>query len=199
MSALLDHDNRILTAVLRALLGAVLVIFLAGCGSSIASTPSLPVAKSAAYQLGTGDEVKIAVYGFDPLSGTYIVKDQGAVSLPLAGSVSVAGMSLAEAEAAVAATLIERQVAVNPSVSAQVVKYRPFFVLGEVQKPGSYSFQPGMTVLQAISIAGGYTFRADRKAYGISRTVNGAAVKGRADEATQVQPGDTVIVYEAWF
>ena len=179
MSALLDHNTRALTTALRSLLVAVMLIFQTGCASSIASAPSLPVASSSAYQLGSGDEVKIAIYGFDPLSGAYVVNDQGAVSLPLAGSVSVAGKTLAEAEAALAAKLVERQVAVNPSVSIQVVKYRPFFVLGEVQKPGAYSFQPGMSVLQAISIAGGYTFRADRKAYGISRTANGVVVNLR--------------------
>ncbi len=194
-----SESSRWLTAAMRSVLVALLLLFQAACAPSIASAPSLPVANSSAYQLGTGDEVKIAVYGFDPLSGTYIVNDQGAVSLPLAGSVAVAGKTLAQAEAAVAAALIERQVAVSPSVSIQVLKYRPFFVLGEVQKPGSYTFQPGMSVLQAISIAGGYTFRADRKAYGISRSIDGRVVKGRAEETTLVQPGDTVIVYEAWF
>jgi protein involved in polysaccharide export with SLBB domain len=213
MYALLDHNDparamlspisrepaRTLRAAMRTLLVALLLMFQAACAPSIASAPSLPVASSQAYQLGAGDEVKIAVYGFEPLSGTYIVNDQGAVSLPLAGSVGLANKTLGEAEAAVAVALVERQVAVNPSVSMQVVKYRPFFVLGEVQKPGSYSFQPGLSVLQVISIAGGYTFRADRKAYGISRRVDGQVVKGRADETTLVQPGDTVIVYEAWF
>jgi polysaccharide biosynthesis/export protein len=199
MFAQLDHNHRAITTAMRSLVVAVLLIFQSGCASSLASAPSLPVASSAAYQLGTGDEVKIAIYGFEPLGGVYVVNDQGAVSLPLAGSVGVAGKSLAEAEAAIAAVLVERQVAVNPSVSLQVIKYRPFFVLGEVQKPGSYSFQPGMSVLQAISVAGGYTFRADRKTYAISRTFGGRVVKGRADEATLVQPGDTVIVYEAWF
>jgi protein involved in polysaccharide export with SLBB domain len=209
MYAQLDHKDhaismamqttRPLSAAIRSLLVMFLLILQAACAPSIASAPSLPIASTTAYQLGTGDEVKISVYGFDPLSGNYIVNDQGSVSLPLAGSVVLADKTLAEAETAVAKALVDKQVAVSPSVSVQVIKYRPFFVLGEVQKPGSYSFQPGMSVLQAISVAGGYTFRADRKAYGISRTVGGRLVKGRASEATLVQPGDTVIVYEAWF
>lgn len=209
MYALLDHKShatgmamptaRGVTAAIRAVLVAFLLLFQVACAPSIASAPSLPAASGSAYRLGTGDEVRITVYGFDPLGGAYIVNDQGAVSLPLAGSIALAGKTLAEAEATVAATLVEKQVAVSPSVSVQVLKYRPFFVLGEVQKPGSYSYQPGMSVLQAISIAGGYTFRAERKTYGINRTVNGAVVKGKVDEAAQIQPGDTVIVYEAWF
>jgi protein involved in polysaccharide export with SLBB domain len=189
-----------LTAALRILLAACLLLFQTACASAGGgSSTNLPPLKTTAYQLGTGDEVKIAVYGFDPLSGTYVINDQGAISLPLAGSIALANKTVAEAEAAVAAVLVERQVAVNPSVSIQVIKYRPFYVLGEVQKPGSYSYQPGLSVLQAISVAGGYTFRADRKAYGISRTVDGRVVKSKVDEATLVQPGDTVIVYEAWF
>ena len=186
-------------STLRALFAIALLFFQVACSSSIAMAPPLPTPTNSAYQLAAGDEVKISIYGFDPLGGTYLVNDQGGISLPLAGQVTVSGKSIAEAEAAIASVLVERQVAINPSVNVQIVKYRPFFVLGEVQRPGSYPYMPGMSLLNAVSIAGGYTFRADRKTYGISRTIDGKVVKGSADEETIVQPGDTVIVYEAWF
>lgn len=130
---------------------------------------------------------------------TYVVGDEGAVSLPLLGSVPVSGKSTTQAEKQIADALVARQLAVQPSVSVQIVKYRPFFILGEVKNPGSYAYVPGMSVLTAISIAGGHTFRANRKTYGISRTANGSIVKGKAVETTPLLPGDTVIIYEAWF
>ena len=130
---------------------------------------------------------------------TYIVSDEGAVSLPILGTVAVSGKSTAQAEKQIADALVARQLAVQPSVSVQIVKYRPFFILGEVKNPGAYAYVPGMSVLTAISIAGGHTFRANRKTYGISRTANGSIVKGKAVETTPLLPGDTVIIYEAWF
>lgn len=130
---------------------------------------------------------------------TYIVSDEGAVSLPILGTVAVSGKSTAQAEKQIADALLARQLAVQPNVSVQIVKYRPFFILGEVKNPGAYAYVPGMSVLTAISIAGGHTFRANRKTYGISRTANGSIVKGKAVETTPLLPGDTVIIYEAWF
>ena len=91
------------------------------------------------------------------------------------------------------------ELAVNASVNVQIEEYRPFFIMGEVKRPGAYPYVPGMTVLTAITVAGGHTFRADTKAYGINRTENGAIIKGKGTDDTQILPGDTVIVHEAWF
>ena len=185
---------------IRSIFAALLLMFVCACGASISSAPALPSTIAGAYQLGSGDEVRISVYGFDAMANiSYVVSDEGAVSLPILGSVSVAGKSTTQAEKQIADALVSRQLAVQPNVSVQIVKYRPFFILGEVKNPGSYQYVPGMSVLTAISIAGGHTFRANRKSYGISRTASGSIVKGKAMESTPVLPGDTVIVYEAWF
>src|SRR3546814_190974 len=95
--------------------------------------------------------------------------------------------------------LRHRDVIKDPSVSAQVLKYRPFFILGEVQRPGQYAYVPGMSVLTAVSIAGGYTFRADSKSASITRNEGDKIIKGQATPQTPVMPGDTVFVPEDWF
>jgi polysaccharide biosynthesis/export protein len=184
---------------IRTILAAFLIMLQAACASSSGSLEALPDSAGGAYKLGPGDEVRVFVQGFDSLTNTYVVSDEGKISLPLLGSTPVSGQSTVELERAVAQEMVRRELAVNPSVSIQVLKYRPFFILGEVQRPGQYPYVPGMSVLTAISIAGGHTFRADKKEYGISRNVDGTPVKGKAAETTVVQPGDTVIVYEAWF
>ena len=80
-----------------------------------------------------------------------------------------------------------------------MVAYRPIFVLGEVSKPGQYPYQPGMTVLTAVAIAGGFTYRAIEDSFSVVRTVGGKAVEGQGLRQTFVQPGDVITVYERHF
>ena len=84
-------------------------------------------------------------------------------------------------------------------ISVQPVRLRPVYILGEVKTPGEYQYRAGMSVLAAISVAGGYTFRAQQDAVEITRTVNGRPVVGKATAADMIQPGDTVRVHEKWF
>jgi polysaccharide biosynthesis/export protein len=182
----------------RTIVAVFLLLFQAAC-SSVGSLAPVPPNQASAYQLGPGDEVRVVVNGFDAMNNNYVVGDDGTISLPMLGPVPIGNRSAPEAERLIANQLVQGQLAVNPSVSVQILKYRPFFILGEVQKPGQYPYVPGMSVLTAVSIAGGHTFRANKKTYGISRNVSGRAIKGKASETTPVQPGDTVIVYEAWF
>lgn len=167
----------------------------AQASSSVAAQP----AAGPAYQLGAGDEIRVSVFGLDALTNTYVVGDAGTISMPLISEVPVRGRSTRDVEVAIANSLRERDVVKNPSVSVQVTKYRPFFILGEVQRPGQYPYVPGMSVLTAVSIAGGYTFRADAKKASISRNVGEKIIKGRAGPETQVMPGDTVLIPESWF
>lgn len=154
---------------------------------------------SGPYRLGAGDEIRIAIFGLDAANSSYAIGDQGSISVPLVGQVDVNGKTLAEVEAALASTLRDKQILKEPSVSVQVVKYRPFFILGEVQKPGQYPYVPGMTVLNAVSIAGGYTFRANERKASISRVRSGVSSKATAQQDSRVMPGDTIIIPESWF
>jgi len=169
------------------------------CASPMSGLTPIETASSDTYQLGAGDEIRLTVDGFDNLTNTYNVGDEGTISVPMLSTVPVSGKSTRELEGLIAGMLKEKELAVDPSVSVQVLKYRPFFILGEVQRPGQYPYVPGLTVLTAVSIAGGYTFRAETEAAAISRRIDGRTVTGRATQQSSVQPGDTIYVHEAWF
>ena len=153
---------------------------------------------SKAYKLDTGDKVKVTVYGEDDLSGEFDVDGSGNVRLPLIGQVRAAGLSLHEFEGAVEAKLANGYL-VNPKVSAEVSNYRPFTILGEVNKPGEYPFENGMTVLNAVALGGGYTYRADQNNVYIRRKGSQKEIELPADDRTLVFPGDTVRVDERIF
>ena len=97
------------------------------------------------------------------------------------------------------AAVSKRAAGHQPTVSVQPVKLRPFYVLGEVKSPGEYQYRAGMSVLAAVSAAGGYTFRAQQGNVGVTRMVDGRQVEGRASEREMIQPGDTIRIYEKWF
>lgn len=170
-----------------------------GTSPVAAAPPPMPDPPAGAYRLGTGDELKIAVFGLDAASGTYVIDDSGSISVPLAGQVAVAGKTLAEVEAALNKALLDRQILKVPQASVQIARYRPFYILGEVQRPGQYPYAPGMTVLNAVSVAGGYTFRANRKRATITRPGENGPIEGTAKPESRIAPGDTIQVPEAWF
>lgn len=160
--------------------------------------PPIPVA-SGEYRLGPGDSVRLIVFGEDQLSGAYRVSDTGNIAIPLLGEVHAAGLTPAALQASVAAALMQGKLLRDPSVAAEVTAYRPVFVLGEVNKPGEYPYQPGMTVVTAAAVAGGFTYRAVQSYASIVRSIDGRAVEGKATRQTFVQPGDVITVYERWF
>lgn len=176
-------------------LTTVAAITLSSCASSDRGLAPLAATEPTPYQLGPGDQLRVNVYGLDMMNDTYIVGDTGAVSLPMVGAVPVSGKTVETVEKDIADTLRTRNLLVDPKVSAQVVVYRPFFIVGEVQKPGQYAFVPGMSVMTAVSVAGGYTFRANTKEVIVTR----AKQKGSATPDSSVMPGDLIQIRESWF
>ena len=87
----------------------------------------------------------------------------------------------------------------KPSVSVEVATYRPIYVLGEVNKPGQYPYQPGMTVVSAAAVAGGFTYRAVEDYASVLRTTDGDSTEGKASRQALVQPGDVITVFERRF
>ncbi|MGE4350919.1 MAG: polysaccharide biosynthesis/export family protein [Bdellovibrionales bacterium] len=162
-----------------------------------AAAPS-SVASPGDYVLGTGDRVKLTIYGEADLSGEYEVSSTGVVSLPLIGSVQAARRTIHDFEQAVRSKLSEGYLK-DPRVSAQVINYRPFFILGEVSKPGSYPYVNGMTVVNAVALAGGYTYRADKDDATITRANDPEKKDVKVSEDTQVMPGDVIRVPERYF
>jgi polysaccharide export outer membrane protein len=154
-------------------------------------------AVDAAYKLGVGDKLRVTVFGEKDLSGDFDVNDQGLVALPLIGTVRVAGETVQQAE-----TLITQRYGkdylVNPRVTVEVLNYRPFYILGEVQKPGSYPYVNGLTVLNAVALAGGYTARAN-KSHIVVRRAADPGTEQPIGEDGGVLPGDVVRVPERFF
>jgi len=173
---------------------------LAGCSGPPSGMPPMPPAAGGQYRLGPGDELRIITFGGDQqLTGEFRVDASGDIELPLVGNIHAQGLTPHELAAATAGALKREKLYLNPSVSAEVVSYRPFFILGEVAKPGQYPYQPGMTVVTAVAVAGGFTYRAVDDAFSIVRGVDGKYLEGRAARQTLVEPGDVITVYERRF
>lgn len=178
---------------------AIVVAVLTGCAGPGAGLPPLPPVSGRRYVLGPGDKIRITTFGDRQLSGEFLVGDSGDVAVPLLGRVRAAGLTTGQLEGELAGALIRAGMFKQPSVTVEVSAYRPIFILGEVHKPGQYPYQAGMTVLTAVAIAGGFTYRAVESTYSIVRSTNGGPIEGRARRQTLLQPGDVVTVYERHF
>jgi polysaccharide export outer membrane protein len=155
-------------------------------------TPDLP------FTLDSGDRLRIVVFGQQNLTNTYAVDAGGRIAMPLIGSVNARGLTPQELAQSIAAAL-RRGFMRDPSVSAEIVSYRPFFILGEVNNPGQYPYVAHMTVETAVAIAGGYSPRGSKDDVSISRTVHGVTSRFRAPLTFKIRPGDTIRVKERWF
>ena len=150
------------------------------------------------YTLDTGDRVRVSVFGQEGVSNSYLVDAAGYVNVALTGPVAARGLTAAALAQAIAARLQQGFVR-EPHVSVEVEAYRPFYILGEVNAPGQYPYQPGMSVETAIAVAGGYSPRADKRNALLTRAINGAPIKSKVPLHTPLRPGDTVNVAERWF
>lgn len=183
-------------------LGIVLAAMATACSSGLGNLSNLPPAPVAAYRLGPGDEVRVMVPGLaanDAMNTTYVINDRGQLALPVIGDLPAGGKTVPELQRSIAFELAQRKLLNAPTVSVQPVRLRPVYILGEVKSPGEYQYRAGMSVLAAVSVAGGYTFRAEQNAVEITRMVNGKPVVGRAGQGDMIQPGDTVRIHEKWF
>lgn len=149
------------------------------------------------YRLGTGDKLKVTVFGEDDASAEYEIDATGAISVRLLGRIVVKGMTVSEVERRLVDEYRSRGFFRNPRISIELINLRPFFILGEVEKRGSYPYINGLTVAQAVAIAGGYTYRASRSRITIQRA--GAAKEEPVSEDAPVYPGDIVRVPERFF
>ena len=149
-----------------------------------------------AYRLGAGDRLRVIVFGEEDLSGEFEVDDTGAVSMPLVGQVRAKDRTLRAFEDAIKERLREGYLK-DPRVSIQVINYRPFYIIGEVEEPGEYPFVSGMNVLNAVALSGGYTPRANTSKVRITR--DGQEYTYPADAQTRLEPGDMLRVPERYF
>lgn len=164
----------------------------------VLTSPTGAQANQPIYRLGSGDRIVVTVFGHEDLSGEFELDGEGRIALPLVGEVALGQRTLRDAERLVADSL-QPDYLVNPRVSIQVANYRPFYILGEVKQPGSYAYVNGLTVVQAVAIAGGYTYRARQSRVSIQRARDPARQHQAAGPDTVVLPGDIVNVPERYF
>lgn len=190
---------------LRILSVVLAMLALSACGQMLEPLPSAGASRSssglsalapvAEYTLGSEDKIRLTVFGEEQLSGEFLVDSSGSVSIPLVGEVRAGGLTLRQFEAGVAAKLKQGYLQ-DPKVNAEVVNFRPIYVIGEVKKPGQYPYVSNMTLQKAVALAEGYTYRANESSAEIIR--NGQ--KFRADGGmTPLLPGDEIRVLERYF
>ncbi len=150
------------------------------------------------YTLGSGDRVRVTVYGETDLSGTFEISGNGMIAYPLIGEVAAGGKTVRELEKAIAGKLLEGYLR-KPKVSIEVANYRPFYIIGEVKRPGSYAFVEGMKVVNAVALGGGYTYRAREDRFFVRRVGDPKEKEVEAKPDDLVYPGDVVRVPERFF
>jgi protein involved in polysaccharide export with SLBB domain len=159
--------------------------------TSVAPTPSAP-------KIGNGDKLRITTFNEEQLSGEFIVDEGGAIAFPLIGKTKVAGLNTQEIEQALRSHLGQRFL-VNPKINVEVLNQRPFYMLGEVARAGEYPYRPGMNVVGAIAVAGGFSARATTGRVIIRRATGGEQKEYPVQPSTVIYPGDMITVPERFF
>lgn len=195
-----------LPALLRLLAMALVAMSLAACDSTPEELPLQPGVvglpesgkPTEDYRLSEGDKVAIKVFGQDDLSGEFEIDANGMISYPLLGPVHAVGHTVEELRGVIAQDL-NHDFVVNPRVSVEVLNFRPFFILGQVNDPGSYPFLGGLTIRQAVAIAGGFTRRARESEVIVVRDTGDGPRRFRATLNARVLPDDTIEVERRLF
>ncbi|MGB6796255.1 MAG: polysaccharide biosynthesis/export family protein [Xanthobacteraceae bacterium] len=182
-----------------AALAVALVI--SGCASnslSEAEQKSVAAAATAPAKLQPGDKVRITVYGEDKLSGDYQLDQSGQISLPLAGTITAQGLTQGEFEQALTKKFRSEYLK-DPKVTVTIATLQPYYIMGEVTKPGEYPYQSGLNVLTALAVAGGPTYRANRTTVQIQRRGETTMHDYPISTTVPILPGDVIKVPERYF
>ena len=170
-----------------------------GAADTAATPYAMAEASPQTYRLALGDKVKVTVFNEPDVSGEFQISSAGKIALPLAGDVVAANRTVDELESAVAKKLNGRFVK-NPRVAVEVLTYRPFNVVGEVKNAGQYPYRPGLTIHDAVAMAGGYTYRANTHTLYIRRQGEKGERTVKSDvTSASVSPGDNIRVPERYF
>ena len=184
-------------------IGACLLgsLILSACASSVPQVSqgdNATVRVYEEYRLGSGDDLRITVFGQEDLSGEYNVSGNGTISLPLVGQIEVLNLTTAETETKITNAL-EGDYLRNPRVNVEITNYRPYTILGEVRSPGQFPYRSGLTVIEAVAQSGGFTYRANEKVVLIKSKDSAEEVSVVLDGNTLVQPGDSIRIKERFF
>lgn len=197
---------------LRTALFALVGLLAAACGTSPMPSSAPPMVSEtgeattqaprndvSAYRLDSGDQVRINVYGEPDLSGEYELDGQGSFQMSLIGEVNAQNKTIRELQTVIESALRDGRYIREPQVAAEVITYRPFYILGEVNNPGEYPFTSGLTVMNAIASAGDFTYRADKRRVLIKSVDSPTEREVDLTVNTPVRPGDTIRVRERFF
>jgi polysaccharide export outer membrane protein len=166
--------------------------------ASLAEQQALVAAATESPRLQPGDKVKVMVFGEDKLSGEYEIAPSGTVSLPLAGTVAASGLTPAELEQALA-NKFRSEYLKDPRVTVTIAAYRPFYIFGEVGRPGEYPYRSGLTVMSAAALAGGATYRANQNTVLIQHAGESDMKEYPFSPSVPVLPGDTIQIQQRYF
>ncbi len=187
---------RIFRRALGALAFAVAAAIVAAHPAAAADQP--PAYGGADYRLGTGDKIHVTVFDETDLGGDFQVDATGFVRMPLVGQIKAGGLTAQQVETAIASALSQGYLN-DPKVAVEITTYRPFYIVGEVLKPGEYPYANGMTVSSAVALAGGFTPKAVQSAVYVRHQGENAERQLAASDATPVRPGDVVRVDSTTF
>src|SRR6478735_4198740 len=176
---------------LMALSLAAMTAVLSGCNSYQPAPRAFNQATIQPYSLDSGDRLRITVFDQPSMTNTYTIDQAGYIAFPLIGQVPARGRTLQQLSGQIAQKLKQGYVR-DPDVTIDVDRYRSVYIMGEVGQPGQYSYVPGMTVQNAIAVAGGFTSRAYQGDADITRKINGQVLTGRLKISAPVLAGDTV-------
>lgn len=200
-------DNLFPTKFLRLGLITATLIWLQACASPgiVDPVPNVEIGASAPsadlvneYILQAGDEIFIQVFNDDDLTMEATVSQAGTINYSYVGTVQVAGLTADELTDSLTNQLSGAYLK-NPSVNVTVQEYRAFFIDGEVRSPGSYAYEPGLTLAKALSLAGGMTDRGSQRKINLLREINGVKKSYKIDLSQNIQPGDVVTIGEGVF
>jgi len=149
------------------------------------------------YRLATSDKLRVTIFGEESLSGEFMISDSGTVALPLIGEVPAAGATIAEVQNNIA--VAARNYVREPKVAVEVLNYRPYYILGEVNRPGQYPYSTDITVLNAVAAAEGFTYRANMRRVFIKHANLVGEQEYPLTASIVVQPGDTIRITERYF
>jgi polysaccharide export outer membrane protein len=178
-------------------------LLLSGC-DSVGAVPAGPSDATASVllagspRLQGGDRIRVIVFGEDKLTGDYDIDPGGFVSLPLAGTLQAAGLTKAELEKLLTQKFHSSYLR-DPKVTVDIASFRPFYVLGEVLKPGEYPYKSGLTVLSAIAVAGGQTYRASNSTILIKRAGDTQLKSYDMSADVPIYPGDLIRLPQRYF
>lgn len=189
--------------VIRGGLRCVVALFLLFAGASLFGAEDQSAAVTAelrqSYRVNSGDEISVSVFGEPDLSAASVrISEDGRIRMPFVGDVVVVGQTVVEIEVAIAQRLSDGYL-VDPKVSVQVTRYRQVFIDGEVRNPGSFDYQPGLTVRKLVTLAGGLTERASTRRINVvpASEVAGSSRKAQLDDL--LRPGDQVTIAQSFF